>query len=259
MGRLVPLLVVASLAGGDEVDATTTKNVIKCSLRKRQKEEEEERRRKEKEHEELADEVGAERSSSAGRRRKRKKRRKKRTLEPRHTHRMAALVVDIGSGMFLAGVLVSVLPTLCSLWLSWFFWEMTSGKWWSVLVPCLWIHAHASVYVGFTEFHTLSASSRTRVRVSTRPQVSGSHLFSACLARVVDVLEVASDSLMDKVLDIVCCHRDQYAQCNPVQKFEDSTVQFCVGCCHARCCVRQVRKGQTVQKTVEVPQLLQFP
>ena len=27
------------------------------------------------------------------------------------------------------------------------------------------------------------------------------------------------------------------------------------GCCHARRCVRQVRKGLTVQKTVEVPQL----
>ena len=46
-----PLLVVASLAGGDEVDATTTRYLLKCALRKRQKEEEEERRRKEWEEE----------------------------------------------------------------------------------------------------------------------------------------------------------------------------------------------------------------
>ena len=39
-----------------------------------------------------------------------------------------------------------------------------------------------------------------------------------------------------------------------VQKVGDSTVQSW-WCCHARCCVRQVRKGQTVQRTVEVPQL----
>ena len=47
-----PLLVVASLAGGDEVDATTTRYLLKCALRKRQKEEEEERRRNEKKEEE---------------------------------------------------------------------------------------------------------------------------------------------------------------------------------------------------------------
>ena len=34
-----PLLVVASLAGGDEVDATTTRYLLKCALRKRQKDE----------------------------------------------------------------------------------------------------------------------------------------------------------------------------------------------------------------------------
>ena len=36
-------------------------------------------------------------------------------LEPLHTLLEAALVVDTSSGMFLAGILVSVLPTLCSL------------------------------------------------------------------------------------------------------------------------------------------------
>ena len=45
-------LEVASLAGGDEIDATTTRYLLKCALRKRQKEEEEERRRNEKKEEE---------------------------------------------------------------------------------------------------------------------------------------------------------------------------------------------------------------
>ena len=42
-----PLLVVAPLAGGDEVDATTTRYLLKCALRKRQKEEEEEEEERE--------------------------------------------------------------------------------------------------------------------------------------------------------------------------------------------------------------------
>ena len=83
-----PLLVVASLAGGDEVDATTTtKYLLKCALRKRKEEEEERRRKEKKEHEELmkraqsiiddaASLPALPTSSSAG---KRKKRRKKRT------------------------------------------------------------------------------------------------------------------------------------------------------------------------------------
>ena len=79
-----PLLVVASLAGGDGIDATTTRYLLKCALRKRQKEEEEERRRNEKkEDEELFKRVqrvlddAASLSSSSGKRRKKKKRRKR--------------------------------------------------------------------------------------------------------------------------------------------------------------------------------------
>ena len=45
-------LLEAPLAGGDAVDATTTKHLLKCALRKKQKEEEEERRRKEKKEDE---------------------------------------------------------------------------------------------------------------------------------------------------------------------------------------------------------------
>ena len=77
-----PRLVVASLAGGDEVDATTTKYLLKCALRKRQKEEEEERRRKQREEEEeLHKQVQRviDASSSSGKRRKKKKRRKRKT------------------------------------------------------------------------------------------------------------------------------------------------------------------------------------
>ena len=190
--------------------------------------------------------MGAERSSSAGRRRKRKKRRKKRTLEPRHTYRMAALVVDIGSGMFLAGVLVSVLPTLCSLRLTWFFWEMTSGKWWSVLVPCLWIHAHASVYVVLRNFTLFLRLHGLGYGFPRAPGIWQS---------LVQCLPRPSCGRPGSCLRFP--HRQSIGHLVLPQR--QSTVQFCVGCCHARCCVRQVRKGQTVQKTVEVPQLLQFP
>ena len=106
-----PLLVVASLAGGDEVDATTTRYLLRCALRQRQKEEEKERRRIQREEdeellrraaaslssssrrkeeeeerrrriqreedEELLRRAAASLSSSSGKRRKRKKRRKK--------------------------------------------------------------------------------------------------------------------------------------------------------------------------------------
>ena len=62
-----PLLVVASLAGGDEVDATTTRYLLKCALRQRQQEEEEERRRKQREEdEELLRRAAASLSSSSG-------------------------------------------------------------------------------------------------------------------------------------------------------------------------------------------------
>ena len=79
-----PLQAVASLAGGDEVDATTTKYLLKCALRKRQKEEEEKRRRKEKKEDEepmkraqrIIDGAFFLASSSGKRRKKRRRKRK---------------------------------------------------------------------------------------------------------------------------------------------------------------------------------------
>ena len=122
-----PLLVVASLAGGDEVDATTTRYLLKCALRKRQKEEEEERRRKEWEEEDRSAREALERaqriidggsslSSSSGKRRKKKKRRKRKL--PKSSS--GVLVRRCGQGFrscsSLSGARGCSLP--CSSWLS---------------------------------------------------------------------------------------------------------------------------------------------
>ena len=113
MAAGAPLLVVASLSGGDGVDATTVSFLLHVNLERMKKEEEKERRRVlEEEKEELMQEIHRKLradqpvTDAAGR---------KGLLEPRHTPRLPALVVFIGSGMFLAGLLVSVLPTMCSL------------------------------------------------------------------------------------------------------------------------------------------------
>ena len=124
-----PLLVVASLAGGDEVDATTVSYLLKAALVKKKKEEEERKVQERKErvmqeihHKVRADEAvtdvewaawtawnGIGSSSSSGQKRKRKKRKKKRLPRGRARRRQrqrplsGALIVDSGRGMCRAG------------------------------------------------------------------------------------------------------------------------------------------------------------
>ena len=109
MAAGVALLVKASLSGGDGVDATTVSFLLRENLR-RTKEEEKERRRVRVEASEAMDRARL-LLEQAGKRRERKKRRKRSFLD------LAALVVDVGSGMFaMLVVLVVMHLEMCSLW-----------------------------------------------------------------------------------------------------------------------------------------------
>ena len=102
----------------EAVDARTAKFLLQQTLAAK----EEEEKRKLEAEEKMAQAAG--RPEFAGmeewlkKRRRKQKVRRKRRLPRTSSHFTAALVVGIGSGMFLAGVLVSVLLTLCSLRLS---------------------------------------------------------------------------------------------------------------------------------------------
>ena len=127
-----PLLVVASLAGGDEVDATTVSHLLKAALVKKE-EERKAQERKERVMQEIhrkvrADEAvtdvewaawkawrGIGSSSSSGQKRKRKKRRKRKLPRNSSYPRLAARHLTCS---------VLVLPEECC---GGFFWEITSG------------------------------------------------------------------------------------------------------------------------------------
>ena len=186
-----PLLVVASLAGGDEVDATTVSYLLMAALVKKKEEEERKvQERKERVMQEIhrkvrADEAvtdvewaawkawrGIGSSSSSGQKRKRKKRRKKKLPRGRARRRQwqrllsGALIVDSGRGMCRAG--------------------FPSSR-------CFPFGCRQAQMLG------IMAGMTRRTRM---PLVSGSHLFAVLLGSTVDTCYVSLQRLWGGALRI---------------------------------------------------------